>query len=212
MEKVTAIVLAAGNGSRMKSKTKKQYMTVCGKPVIAHTLNAFQHSAVDSIILVTGREEIEECREIVEQEKITKIEKIIPGGKERADSVYEGLKACNGADYVLIHDGARPVITKDLIQKCVDEVKECKACVLGVPVTDTIKVADGENNIESTPDRSKLWSIQTPQSFEFKLIKEAFDEMYSKNDTTVTEDAMVVEKYKNKKIKIIKLQRHQMCR
>ncbi|MBE5959716.1 MAG: 2-C-methyl-D-erythritol 4-phosphate cytidylyltransferase [Lachnospiraceae bacterium] len=203
MEKVTAIVLAAGNGSRMKSKIKKQYMTICGKPVIAHTLSAFERSGVDSIVLVTGSEEIEECRIIVERENITKVEKIIAGGKERVDSVYEGLKACNNASYVLIHDGARPIITEELIKKCMQEVKECKACVLGVPVTDTIKVADKDGNIESTPDRSTLWSIQTPQCFEYNLVKEAFDKMYNDGEVKVTDDAMVVEKYQNKKIKIV---------
>ncbi|MCR5837918.1 MAG: 2-C-methyl-D-erythritol 4-phosphate cytidylyltransferase [Lachnospiraceae bacterium] len=203
MEKITAIILAAGNGSRMKSKTKKQYMEINGKPVIAHTLTAFELSEVDSIILVTGKDEIDSCKEIVEKEKITKVEAIVSGGKERSDSVYEGLKTCTDSDYVLIHDGARPIVTKELIGTCIEKMKEYKACVVGVPVTDTIKIADENENIKSTPDRSTLWSIQTPQCFEYSLVKGAFDKMYNEGGVKVTDDAMVVEKYQDKKVKII---------
>ena len=157
-EKYTAIVLSAGSGSRMKSSVPKQYMDLLGKPVLYYSLFAFQTSDVDEIILVTGAKDIEYCRkQIVDKYSLTKVKHIVPGGDERYKSVYEGLKAAKGADYILIHDGARPMLDKDIITRSMISVKKDRACVVAVPVKDTIKIVDEDNYAVSTPDRSTLW-------------------------------------------------------
>ena len=130
-EKIVAIVLAAGRGTRMESNIQKQYMLLNGSPLICYSLQAFQKSRVDEIILVTGAGEEEYCRrEIVEPYGFSKVVSIVPGGKERYHSVYEGLKAAGACDYVLIHDGARPCITIDMIQTAIEESKRTKLASL----------------------------------------------------------------------------------
>lgn len=201
--KVVAIILAAGRGSRMKSDIKKQYMLIDGKEVIWHSINAFEKSEVDEIILVAGKEDIENCEKLVEKSGFKKIKKIIAGGKERYDSVYAGLKVAADSDYVLIHDGARPLVTSELIEKCIEQVKECEACIVGVPVKDTIKIVDESGDVKVTPKREFLRSIQTPQAFSYKLIMEAYRNMYQEELIEVTDDAMVVEKYSDSKVRVI---------
>lgn len=209
MGKVSAIVLSAGVGKRMNSDIPKQYMDMKGYPVIYYSLKAFQDSCVDEIILVTGKEDVDFCRtEIVDQYKLDKVRAIVPGGKERYDSVYEGLKAIGSSDFVLIHDGARPLIDDNIIRRSLECVKENGACVVGMPVKDTIKVSDENGYSIDTPDRSLLWAIQTPQSFEFGLIKEAYEKLYglienNVNIPNVTDDAMVVEYVMKKSVKLI---------
>ena len=142
-EKITAVVLAAGSGRRMNSAVPKQYLLLDGRPVLYYTLRAFEESAVTDIVLVIGADEIEYCRqEFVEKYRLSKIVAVVAGGRERYHSVYEGLKAAAGSDYVLIHDGARPFVTADVIARSIEAVKVCGACVAGMPVKDTIKVAD----------------------------------------------------------------------
>ena len=169
--KVNAIVLAAGSGSRMKSKTKKQFMTIKGKPVIWFALNAFQKSMVDEIILVTSKEDVDYCKNIIKKYNLTKVSSIIEGGKERYNSVYNGLKETK-CDYVLIHDGARPLINQQIIDNCINGAIKYKACVAGVPVKDTIKIVDEKGIVIDTPPRNQIWITQTPQAFEDKLIRE----------------------------------------
>ena len=203
-KKTAAVVLAAGSGKRMGTSVHKQYLLIKGKPVIYYTLRAFELSEVDEIILVTGADEIDYCsREIVEKYNFQKVRAVIAGGKERYDSVYEGLKALSDCDYVLIHDGARPLISSALINANISCVQEKEACITAVPAKDTIKVADNKGYVADTPDRSKLWQIQTPQVFEAGLIKEAYERLY--NDTTagnITDDAMVVEHYMDRTVKM----------
>ena len=140
MAKYTAIVLSAGKGSRMGSSVHKQYLLLCGRPVIYYTLKAFEESPVDEIVLVTGEGEEEYCqKEIVEKYKLHKVTKIVKGGKERYHSVFQGLSACEHTDYVLIHDGARPFIGQEVIRHIMDEVQKKHACIAAVPVKDTIK-------------------------------------------------------------------------
>ena len=140
-KKFAAIVLSAGIGSRMQSDVPKQYMELNGYPVIYYSLKAFQDSEVSSIILVTGKNDVEYCRtEIVEKYHLDKVHKVIPGGTERYNSVYEGLKAISEADYVLIHDGARPMLNQEILRRSMDAAAEYGACVVGMPVKDTIKV------------------------------------------------------------------------
>jgi len=128
---------------------------------------------------------------------------------ERYHSVFHGLQAVENADYVLIHDGARPFLTQDIITRCIEGAVKHKACVAAMPVKDTIKLADDEQNIASTPERSKVWMIQTPQAFEYSLIKESYtmlieqEEKGIKTSIPVTDDAMVVEYFCNQKVHLV---------
>lgn len=204
MEKYTAIVLAAGVGKRMNSKIQKQYMLLGGKPVLFYALDAFEKSRVDEIILVVGKGEIEYCRkEIVEKYKFHKVTKIVEGGKERYHSVYEGLKAIDTADYVLIHDGARPFLDQQTLVHAIEAVKQYQACVVGMPVKDTIKITTEDGFSKETPERKHVWMIQTPQCFSYSLIFEAYQKMLQNEDATITDDAMVLEKVKGLPVKMV---------
>ena len=203
-QKYTAIVLAAGSGKRMNSKVHKQYLIIQDRPVLYYSLKAFEDSAVDEIVLVVGKGEEKFCRkEIVDKYGISKVKAIVEGGKERYHSVFEGLKQTSDADYVLIHDGARPFVNQDIIRRCMQEVQKYQACVVGMPVKDTFKIADEEGYAKQTPDRKNVWMIQTPQTFSYALIYEAYEEMLKTEDTAITDDAMVLERIKGKKSKLI---------
>ena len=203
-QKYAAIVLAAGSGKRMKSQVHKQYRIIQDRPVLYYSLKAFEDSAVDEIVLVVGKGEEKFCRkEIVDKYGISKVKAIVEGGKERYHSVFEGLKQTSDADYVLIHDGARPFVNQDIIRRCMQEVQKYQACVVGMPVKDTIKIADEEGYAKQTPDRKNVWMIQTPQTFSYALIYEAYEEMLKTEDTAITDDAMVLERIKGKKSKLI---------
>ena len=168
----TAIVLAAGQGKRMKSKIQKQFLLLKGKPVLFYSISCFEKSSeIDDIIIVTGAESVEYVkREIVEPFGFQKVKAVVTGGKERYDSVYEGLKACQNCDYVFIHDGARPFVTEEMIERGKKAVIAGGACVLGVPSKDTVKITDEEGFVESTPKRARVWNIQTPQIFSYTEI------------------------------------------
>ena len=206
MNKITAIVLAAGSGSRMKSKTKKQFIEIKGKPVIWYSLFEFEKSRVDEIILVTGKEDIDYCKkEIVEKYNLKKIKNVVAGGSERYESVYNGLKEVTG-NIVLIHDGARPLINNEIIERSIEGTIKSDACVVGVPVKDTIKRANKEGYIIDTPNRSELWITQTPQSFKTDLVKMAYKKMkeeLEKGNTTlnITDDAMVVDEFTTNQVR-----------
>ena len=204
MKRVHAIVLSAGKGTRMKSEISKQYMPVNGRPILYYTLKAFEQSDVDDIIIVAAEADIEYVRnEIVKQYGLTKVSDIVGGGKERYDSVINGLNVLEDRDYVLIHDGARPLIRSEEINRMISEVQMGNSCVAGMPVKDTIKIADEEGFVISTPDRKTVWQIQTPQAFEVSLIKKAYRLMKEAQDDSVTDDAMAVERYTGAKIKLI---------
>ena len=208
MNKITAIVLAAGSGSRMKSKTKKQFIEIKGKPVIWYSLFEFEKSRVDEIILVTGKEDIDYCKkEIVEKYNLKKIKNVVAGGSARYESVYNGLKEVTG-NIVLIHDGARPLINNEIIERSIEGTIKSDACVVGVPVKDTIKRANKEGYIIDTPNRSELWITQTPQSFKTDLVKMAYKKMkeeLEKGNTTlnITDDAMVVEEFTTNQVRFV---------
>lgn len=172
----TAIVLAAGRGNRMGTKVHKQYLLLAGKPVVCYSLQVFQRSEIiDEIILVAGEGEEEYCREnFVEKYGITKVSRILTGGKERFHSVWNGLRETREDGYIFIHDAARPFVDEEMLARLYETVRIHKACVAGMPVKDTIKVVDSECNVEATPDRSTLWMVQTPQVFEAKLVKKAY--------------------------------------
>ena len=208
MKKYAAIVLSAGSGSRMKSNIPKQYLPLREKPVIYYSLMAFQNSPVDEIILVSGANDIEYCRkEIVERYGLSKVTRIVAGGKERYDSVYEGLCATD-AEYVLIHDGARPVLTSHLIDRMIQGVENTGACIAAMPVKDTIKLSDEHKQVASTPDRKHLWMVQTPQCFARTLLEESYEILKCKQKAgekvpDITDDAMIVEYATGKKITLV---------
>lgn len=189
-----AVVLAGGSGSRMNTKTAKQYLLLDGKPLIYYALRQFQDSAVEKIVLVVAEGQEDYCRnEIVERYGFTKVCAIVPGGNERYLSVYAGLKALTDADYVLIHDGARPCVDQNIIRRTIDTVAKEQACVVGMPVKDTIKIVDEQQVAQKTPDRRRLWQVQTPQAFSYDLIRRAYDAVIASGEQAVTDDAQVLE-------------------
>lgn len=204
--KIVAIVLSGGKGKRMGTTTSKQYLLLNGKPILYYSLKAFDDSDVDEIILVVGEGDesfVEE--EIVKKYSIRKVKLIVKGGKERYNSVYNGM--CNIEDsnntYVLVHDGARPFITPSLINKTIDEVLEFNACVVGVPAKDTIKVVDKNNYVKDTPDRSILWQVQTPQAFKYDLLMNSYRKVMEDDRSEITDDSMVVEYASDIPVKMI---------
>ena len=189
----TAIVLAAGRGKRMGTKVHKQYLLLADRPVLYYSLKTFQDSEIiDEILLVTGAGEEKYCRqEIVEKYEITKVSKIVTGGAERYNSVWNALQETDGDGYVFIHDGARPFIDAEMIERAYEEVRLHKACVVGMPVKDTIKIADEKEYVAETPDRNTLWMVQTPQVFDGNLVKNAYNMLMREHYTNVTDDATV---------------------
>ncbi|MBR3606950.1 MAG: 2-C-methyl-D-erythritol 4-phosphate cytidylyltransferase [Lachnospiraceae bacterium] len=208
--KITAICLAAGQGKRMESKIQKQYLLLKEKPVLYYSLKCFQESRVDEVILVVPSGEIEYCRKnIVEKYGFSKVKYVLEGGKERYHSVIQGLSVIEDADLVMIHDGARPFLKSEIIERCIEGASRYRACIVGMPVKDTIKVLDKEQRIESTPQRSSLWQVQTPQCFDYSLIREAYRKLEKEEktakmtDVSITDDAMVVEYFMDQKVKVV---------
>ena len=209
MSKFAAIVLSAGVGSRMKSDIPKQYMDLEGKPVICYSLKAFEDAGFSSIVLVCGKDDVDYCRkEIVEKHDLKNVTAIVPGGKERYHSVYEGLKAVGAADYVFIHDGARPMLSQEIIERLKSAVVKEDAAVAGMPVKDTIKIVDDEAYVSDTPERQYVWQVQTPQCFSFPIIYNAYksviqDEEEGWTIPKITDDAMVLEYATDHEVKMV---------
>lgn len=202
--KCTAIVLAAGQGKRMGTKVQKQYLEIDGKPVLYYSLHAFEESdLIDEIILVVGSGQKEYCeKEIVFKYDFQKVKVIVEGGAERYHSVWNGLQEVDEG-YVFIHDGARPFVNEEILQRVYNEVVVHDACVVGMPVKDTIKIADENGFADVTPDRNLLWQIQTPQVFEGSLIKKAYKKLMQSDTIKVTDDAMVLEQMLGGKVKLV---------
>lgn len=205
-KKVTAIVLAAGRGRRMGTEIPKQYLKIRGREVLYYSLKAFEESAVDEIILVTGEKDIEYCqKEIIEKYGFLKVSKIIPGGNERYDSVYAGLLAADDCSYVLIHDGARPLVTPEIIDDVLEGAVAYESCTTGMPVKDTIKIVDENRMAVDTPERGTLWAIHTPQGFSYPVILEAHEKFRQGNyKIPVTDDTMLAEIFLRKRAKLVK--------
>lgn len=211
-KKSAAIILSAGIGKRMNSNVPKQYLLLENKPILYYTIRTFEESRIDAIVLVTGKGDEEYCqKEIVEKYGFQKVIRIVHGGKERYHSVYQGLKALdiNRYDYVFIHDGARPFVSNEIIENAFSELVENKACVVGVPVKDTIKIVDENGFVIDTPRRDQLYQVQTPQVFNGNLIWEAYSRLIAQEESLlqkgikITDDAMVVEALMNYKVKVI---------
>jgi 2-C-methyl-D-erythritol 4-phosphate cytidylyltransferase len=194
-KKVSAIIVAAGKGKRMERNYNKQYIKLEGVPILAHTVIQFEnHPKIDEILIVVGQGEVKFCNEnIVVKNNLTKVKKIVEGGKERYHSVYNGIKAVSEeCDLVLIHDGARPFITAEVINESIESATVFGSSIVGVPVKDTIKVIDEEGYVKDTPKRENLWQVQTPQTFQKDLVLQAHRKR-EKENLTVTDDAMLVE-------------------
>lgn len=217
-KKTVAIVLAAGQGKRMGTSRAKQFLMLCGKPVLSYSLQAFEQSDVDYVVLVTSKDEIKYCKEeIVEKYNYRKVIGYAQGGKERYHSVYNGLQRVNSlakensfeVQTVLIHDGARPFVTPDMIKELINETNMYGACVSATKVKDTIKIADESGFCEVTPKRNLVWAVQTPQVFSFDIAFEAYEKLIESEKellnegVQITDDAMVVETLLNKKVKLI---------
>lgn len=208
--KNVAIVLAAGSGSRMGGTMKKQFMPLLEKPVLFYSLKAFEESFVDGIVIVTSGEDIEYVRrEIVSKYGFSKVVDVVPGGEERYNSVLCGLRAAGDADYIFIHDGARALVTVDILERAYGAVQKYDACVIGMPSKDTVKISDENGMVASTPNRNCVWTVQTPQVFRGELIKEAYEDVVSragellKNGVVITDDAMVLEEYSGHPVRLV---------
>ena len=187
--KTVAIITAAGYGKRMGRP--KQFIQIGGRPILEWTLLVFEKTKViHEMILVVNKEDIVQAKKI----KFSKLKQIVSGGEQRQDSVYEGLKVLSqDARMVAIHDGARPFVTSEIIERAVGEAKEFGAVVVGVPITDTIKsVTSNQFTVTSTLNRDELWAAQTPQVFKKEIIFKAYERGACKHQAT--DDAMLVEK------------------
>jgi len=196
MSKVTVLVPAAGMGKRMGKPVAKQFLMLGDKPLLAHTLLAFQRaSEIDEIIPILSHDDMQNCLgEIIEQYHITKVKTLVAGGKERQDSVANGLhKLEKDSSIVLVHDGVRPFVTAEMIKMCVDHAKKGECVAVGVPIKDTIKEVSAEGIVRKTLERNKLWAIQTPQAFPVKTLKHAYEEA-ARQRIFGTDDAMLVER------------------
>ncbi len=225
-----AIVLAAGRGKRMNSKVAKQYLLLHDKPVLYYALKQFEDSFIDDIILVTGAEDIPYCqKEIVAKYGFTKVRRVVAGGKERYHSVHQGLLAagklleeqtgmsggvqragdCGKDACIYIHDGARPFINEEILTRARASVEQYGSGVVGMPVKDTIKIADEAGFAVSTPKRSLVWQVQTPQCFLYSVIMPAYTKLIETEEEllaqgiTITDDAMVVELLGGSQVKLV---------
>ncbi|WP_411679956.1 2-C-methyl-D-erythritol 4-phosphate cytidylyltransferase [Clostridium thailandense] len=198
MSKNYAIIVAAGKGKRMRTDINKQFLNIKDKPLIYYTLKTFADSkAVDGIIIVCAEDEIEYCKhEIVEKYQIAKVLKIVSGGKERQNSVYNGINVIKNCEIVLIHDGARPFVNDRIIEEGIKYAKEYGACACGVVPKDTIKVRDIKGFSTSTLNRNEVFSVQTPQCFRYDLILKCYRKL-NKEKVNVTDDTAVVNYYGN---------------
>ncbi len=202
--KTDAIVLAGGKGRRMGTGTPKQYLMLKDKPMLYYSLAAFESSFVDNVILVCNEGEEDHCRkDIVIRYGLNKVNKIVAGGRERFESVYNGLMASDGCDYVYIHDGARPLVSQYILDRCQHYVEKYRAAVAAHPVSDTVKIEDGNGFIDSTPDRDLIWLMETPQVFEYGLARSAFSKLMDQRErlkeagVNITDDTMVVKMFED---------------
>ncbi len=218
-KRCTAVILAAGSGSRMKSNTAKQFMEFGGRPLICYALLAVENSdIIDDCILVTGTDDIAWAKEeIVRKYCFKKVDAVIAGGAERYVSVANAMRFIasdkmmvpNRDGYVFIHDGARPFLSEKILRDTYETVQKYGACVSAVRSKDTVKIADGEGFVKETPDRNLVWNMHTPQAFETKLIIGAYAaleenlEKLQQKDVRITDDAMVVEYFTDSRVKLV---------
>jgi len=194
--KADAIIVSAGKGQRFMEGKKKQFYLLADKPILAHTLDQFETCPlIRSTLVVVGEEDMDyTLKEIVEKYKYRKIAQIVPGGKRRQDSVKNGMDAlAKMVDIVMIHDGVRPFVTRAMIEDSIHSAERFGAVVLAMPVKDTIKMANPDGIVLKTLDRESLWQIQTPQTFQGEVIREAYAKA-AKDGFVGTDDASLVER------------------
>lgn len=189
-----AVIVAGGKGTRMNSNISKQFMVINEKPIIAYTIEAFDsHEEIDEIILVLPENEIDYYQKnIMNRYPFKKLKALVKGGSTRQESVYCGLVEAQDCDIVLIHDGVRPFVSERIITEGIAYARSYGAAACGVTPKDTIKIKDEDGFSVKTPDRSKLFAVQTPQCFLFPLIREAHEKI-RENNISVTDDTMAVE-------------------
>jgi 2-C-methyl-D-erythritol 4-phosphate cytidylyltransferase len=189
-EPVSAIIVAAGGSKRMGGKDKI-FADLAGKPVLARVIDVFEKcAAVQDIVVVVSRHNIETASRLVAEQQYIKIAGIYPGGDRRQDSVLAGLAKVTPRGWVVVHDGARPMVTANLIERGLEEAKETGSAVAAVPVTDTIKLAGDDMLVQGTPPRRSLWAVQTPQIFRYSILSDA----YRQAKYEVTDDSTLVER------------------
>ena len=194
----SVIILSGGRGKRMGADISKQFISVNDKPILYYTIKKFMdNKLIDEIILVLPKDEIDYCKREVLEKNDLKVDKIVEGGKERQDSVFNGLKAIEKTDIVLIHDGARPFVTDRIIEEGINSAKKFKSAAPGVMLKDTIKIKDENGLSKETLKREELVAVQTPQVFDYNLILECHKKI-KENNIKVTDDTMVVEKFGHK--------------
>jgi 2-C-methyl-D-erythritol 4-phosphate cytidylyltransferase len=200
---VSAIIVAGGRGIRMGGDVRKQYLRLGEHPVLAHTLAAFDaHKETEKIFLVIPKDDFDFCRDMLSSVQLQKEVILTPGGETRQDSVYNGLSAAEGTcGIVLIHDAVRPFVSAEQITACISGARECGACILGLPVHDTLKQIKYGDYIDKTLNREAIWLAQTPQAFQYDLIRNAH-EAARKQGYIGTDDASLLERL-GKKVKII---------
>jgi len=194
--KADAIIVSAGKGLRFMEGKKKQFTFLEGKPILAHTLDKFEACPlIRSVRLVVGQEDMDYClKEIVERYRFQKVSQIVPGGKWRQESVKNGIDALpKDTDIVAIHDGVRPLITQAILEDSIRSAERYGAVVLAVPVKETIKVSNPDKTVLKTLDRESLWQIQTPQTFQINVIREAHNRATA-DGFVGTDDASLVER------------------
>lgn len=195
---VAAIIVAAGKGTRMGSEIPKQFMSIAGKTILETTLYKFEKSnEVDEIILIVNKDDLDYVRSeiAIQFEKITKVK---AGGSTRTESVFEGIKAVgDDCGIVLIHDGVRPFVSYNLISNCVEGAYELEACIPVTDVVDTIKEVSQDGMVQNTLNRSILRAVQTPQAFDYELIRDCYIRAITEQEV-FTDDASIVEYYGHK--------------
>ena len=195
---ISAIVLAGGRGKRMNYHKSKQFIEIKGKPVLVYTLEKFIYNkSIDEVILVLPEDEVDYCKKEVLQRYSLKVDRIVIGGKERQDSVFNALEAMEKADIVLIHDGARPFINEKIIEEGIKYANIYGAAAPGVTPKDTIKIKNEDNISVDTPDRNTVVAVQTPQCFKYDEIYQCHRKIKEEN-AIVTDDTSVVERYGHK--------------
>lgn len=192
--RVAAIIVAAGKGTRMGSEMPKQYMTIAGKTILDTTLYKFEKSNdIDEIILVINKDDIEFVKDEISP-FYEKISHVVAGGKTRTESVYQGIKKVRNCNIVLIHDGVRPFVSYNLINTCIENAINHKACIPVIDLVDTIKEVSEDSIVTKTLDRKKLKAVQTPQAFDFSILRECYENAMTE-DVEFTDDASIVEYY-----------------
>jgi len=194
--KAIAVIVSAGKGHRFMEGRKKQFHFLGEKSILAHTLDKFETCPlIRSILLVVGQEDMDYClKEVIEKYKFQKVSQIIPGGKRRQESVKNGINALpKDADIVVIHDGVRPFVTQGMIEDSIHSAVRYGAVVLAMPVKDTIKMSNPNGTVLKTLDRESLWQVQTPQTFQVNIIKEAYCRA-TEDGFIGTDDASLVER------------------